>query len=138
MDDRHLKNPSMDIRFLKPEFMVEEQQKLKVEVTILKKLVAQLTDKVQKQEAQIDALMSLSESNCQKFNDIQDTLHSQDPQNVRIAKDVQNRGDVKNFDVTPNSRNTQNTLNSLNTSNTQKTQNTPTYKIQMILKMPKI
>ena len=90
MDDRHLKNPSMDIRYLKPEFMREEQQKTKVEITILKKIVAQLTDKMQKQEAQIDVLTkSLAECNCKNLNDIQDTPHSQDiknTQNVQIPE----------------------------------------------------
>ena len=74
MDDRHLEDAGMDIRYLKPEFIAKEQKKMKVEITILKKLVAQLTDKAQKQETQIDALtMSLAESNCQKCNDFKTT-----------------------------------------------------------------
>ena len=146
MDDRHLKNQGVDIRYLKPEFMREEQQKMReeqqkmnVEVTILKKLVAQLTDKMQKQEAQIDVLTnSFAVCNCKNLNDIQDTPHSQDiksSQNVQVPE-VQNRRDDKNSDSTSNSNKTQNSKNAKNSENSQNIKKNPKSKAEQ--KKPKL
>ena len=127
----------MDIKYLKPEYIGEEHQKMKVKITILEKFITQLTDKVQKQETEIESLKKiLAESNCKNFTVIQDTQHSQNvktPQNVQIPDDV---GNV-NPDGKPNSKNPQNlkiTKNIENTKNVQNTKNLPVKKPRKTLR----
>ena len=129
MDDRHLKNSSMDIRYLNPDFIGEEQRIMKVEIKILQKMVAQLTDKVQKQETEIDALKKLNtELTCNKdFNGVQDPPYSQNEQNiqtVQIPSNDQNVNDIQSSDGAPNFQNPQNSKSPQNTKNTKNSKNT--------------